>query len=379
MKRLTAYLLTLFLALVAMAQGTEADSAETALPTDVYAYYVVVTPGNTFTSMMGHAAIRMQCPSAGLDYCFTVKSPEIGNEFTAMTLRTLRAGLVPEKTPQFRADYESEGRGLTAYRLNLTLDEVRTLWKLLDNRVSQGLYRNIDYIHNGCAQEMISLLTAAAGEHSVDFDSIANELLPYENRRQILARYMDASQWKGFIGHSLYGGSPDEPVWGVSKLIMPMDVATALQQAGLASQPEVLSEPTLADAPTTFSPQLCSLLFLLLCLVPVSVRPFHHVLWALHFLAGLFLVWLVFISKTPGTEWNWFVIPFCPLPFLLRHWAGRRIYFCYSLILLGFLLFMVAGLDRLFFVEQLPVVAGIFIRTTYKSLNINLLKKQKQR
>ena len=120
MKHILAYILLSLLALHTKAQQAEADSTKPALPTDVYAYYIVVTPGNTFTTMLGHAAIRMQCPSAGLDYCFTVKSPEIGNEFTAMTLRTLRAGLVPEKTQQFRHDYESEGRGLTQYKLNLT-------------------------------------------------------------------------------------------------------------------------------------------------------------------------------------------------------------------------------------------------------------------
>lgn len=371
MKHLFAYIPLLLLAISAKAQT---DSTDSALPTDVYAYYVVVTPGNTFTTMLGHAAIRMQCPSAGLDYCFTVKSPEIGNEFTAMTLRTLRAGLVPEETQQFRHDYESEGRGLTQYKLQLTIDEVRRLWWLLDSRVAQGLYRNIDYIHNGCAQEMVEELMAAVKERSIDFDAIANELLPYENRRQILARYKNAHTWRGFLGHSLYGGSPDELVHGTDKLIMPLDVAAALQKAGLAEDAELLSEPTYTDSTPFFSPLMAAVLFLLLCLIPVNTPFIHYTLWTLHFLVGLFLAWLIFVSKTPGTEWNWFIIPFCPIPFLLLRWTGRRTYLFYSFILLAFLLFMIINLNKLFFIEQLLIVAGIFIRIIYHSFNINPLK-----
>ncbi|MBQ9362514.1 MAG: DUF4105 domain-containing protein [Bacteroidaceae bacterium] len=341
------------------------------LPTDVYAYYVVVTPGNTFTSMLGHAAIRMECPSAGLDYCFTIKSPEIGNEFVAMTLRTLRAGLVPEKTAQFYHDYESEGRKVTEYKLNLTIDEVRHLWKLLDGYVAQGLYRKLDYIHHGCAQEMASMIFAAVPERGLDVDAIANELLPYKNRRQILARYMNPCWWKGFIGHSLYGGSPDEPVTGANKLIMPLDVVAALQKAKILQTTTALSlTPPIegrfrGGSVEGFSPFRFAVLFLLLCLVPWSTPLTHYTLWTLHFLVGLSLVWIVFVSKTPGTEWNWFLIPFCPLPFLLLHWTGRHTYLFYSLVLLAFLLFMLVNLGKIFFIEQVLIVTGILIRTIY--------------
>lgn len=379
MKHILAYILLSLLALHTKAQQAEADSTKPALPTDVYAYYIVVTPGNTFTTMLGHAAIRMQCPSAGLDYCFTVKSPEIGNEFTAMTLRTLRAGLVPEKTQLFRHDYESEGRGLTQYKLNLTLEETRHLWQRLDTRVAQGLYRNLDYIHNGCAQEMASEIMAAVQERSINFDAIADELLPYENRRQILARYRNTCTWKGFLGHSLYGGSPDETVKGTDKLIMPLDVASALQKAGLADEPELLSEPTLTDDTPFFNPFVCAVLLLLLSLIPVSTPFTHYILWTLHFLTGLLLAWLILVSKTPGTEWNWFIIPFCPLPFLLLRWTGRRTYRFYSFILLAFIAFMIIHLNKHFFIEQLFIVSSILIRTIYKSFNINPLKKHSKK
>lgn len=375
MSLLRHIIIALFVILAPTAWAEEADSTTQALPTDVYAYYVVVTPGNTFTTMLGHAAIRMQCLSAGLDYCFTVKSPEIGNEFTAMTLRTLHAGIVPEETAQFYQDYESEGRGISEYRLNLTLDEVRRLWKMLDDEVARGLYRRLDYIHHGCAQEVSSILFAAVQERGIDFDAIADELLPYVNRRQILSRYMDCSQWKGFVGHSLYGGSPDEDVNGTDKLIMPLDLAAALQTAQLAGEPAVCSVPTTDTEAMSFSPLLFSVCMVLICLlVPASNSVFHYTLFTLHFLIGLLITWMVFVSETPGTEWNWLIIAFNPIPFLLQKWMGTFTWKFYCLILGVLLIFMLTGLGQLFFIEQVLCVAALFIRTIYQSYNINLLK-----
>ena len=52
----------------------------------------------------------------------------------------------------FRDDYIKDGRGITEYRLNLTLDETRHLWKTLDDQVARQLYLDLDYVNNGCTQ-----------------------------------------------------------------------------------------------------------------------------------------------------------------------------------------------------------------------------------
>ena len=374
MKQTTAYILAWLLSLCLRAQTGDGTKG---LPTDVYASYVVVTPGQGFTSMLGHAAIRMYCPSAGLDYCFTVKSPEIGNEFVAMTMRSLHAGLVPEPTPQFRQDYAAEGRGISEYRLRLTTEEARRLWQLLDEDVALGLHRRVDYIRRGCAQDMFSFVQAVTAPRHINFDSIADSLLPFSTRRQILSRYMDTSRWKGFIGHSLYGGSPDEPVHGANKLIMPLDVAAALTQAGLAAEPKLVVRQTVADTSPAFTPFMFAVVFLLLCLIPVSVPVVSMLCSTVYFLVGMLIVCIVFVSPTPGTEWNWLMIAFNPIPPVVQKWTGRRTCQLYALALLALLIFMSANLGQLFFVEQLLCVVGLFVRIIYKLYNINLLKQNR--
>ena len=41
------------------------------LPVDIKASLIYVSPGYTAYTAYGHCAIRMQCPSQRLDYCFT--------------------------------------------------------------------------------------------------------------------------------------------------------------------------------------------------------------------------------------------------------------------------------------------------------------------
>lgn len=366
----------LFLVAAGAAQAAESDSIAPALPTDVYADYMVVTPGDGFTSMLGHAAIRMYCPSVGLDYCFTHKSPEIGNEFTAMTLRTLLSGLVPEPTAMFVDDYRSEGRGISRYRLRLTVEEARRLWKLLDDEVARGLHRHMDYIRSGCAQEAFAMIQRAVAGRNINFDRLADESIADDTRRLISVRYGNLRKWKDFAAYTLYGGSVDETVRGAEKLIMPLDIANVLEKAGLAEAPEIVCTPAAENTPPAVTPLLCAIIFFVLCLLPLQNRIVNRMLSVAHFLAGILIAYMVFIARTPGTEWNWLVLIFNPVPFLISPWAGRRTHMAYCGILFAFLVFMLACLGRMFCIEQVLIVAGVFIRTIYKTFNINLLKSK---
>lgn len=196
MHRVLTILLSLFLSLSVQAQTEKADSAETALPVDVSAYYVEVTPGSTYASVFGHAAIRMSCPSAGLDYCFTIKTPEINDEFFDLLFGHLRVGLVPEQTSQFRADYLQQGRGITEYRLALTLDEARQLWKTLDGQVARGLYWDIDYVNNGCTQVIFEgLYDLMRQRPALKVDDVIRETLPVHTRREAVFSVLSPASW----------------------------------------------------------------------------------------------------------------------------------------------------------------------------------------
>ena len=42
---------------------------------------LVADPGKAVYSTMGHSCLRMQCPTFGLDYCFTYESEDVTTRF----------------------------------------------------------------------------------------------------------------------------------------------------------------------------------------------------------------------------------------------------------------------------------------------------------
>ena len=50
-------------------------------PDFVKVWLVTVTPGNSTTSVFGHAALRLQCASENLDYCFSFGTEDDGLDF----------------------------------------------------------------------------------------------------------------------------------------------------------------------------------------------------------------------------------------------------------------------------------------------------------
>ena len=361
MSRLLTILL-LFLSSTAVgAQNEKNDSLETALPTDVYAYYVVVAPGETISSILGHAAIRMVCPSAGLDYCFTIKTPEFKDEFFDILFGKLRMGLVPEETVMFCDEYVKQGRGITAYRLDLTLDEVRDLWQALDSQVARGLYWNVNYVDNGCTQVCFeSLFDILNNRMGTEWNHLIREAVPIQTRREAVEKTLDHSSWIGFFLHSCYTGPLDASVPLRQLVVMPEDGADLLQAAGLVVEKQVWSEssttPMYQDE-TWFTPMVAAVLFLLICCVPF--RQIDYVVFPLQVVSWLFFLALSLFAHSAGIGFNWLTIALFPLTAPIG------------------IIYMLCHLGDIYSLAQLLFVLGFLVRTVYfirrKRLLTNIL------
>ncbi len=362
------YILLLFLTLTASAQEKE-DASSDSLHTDVHAALVVITPGNTPASLFGHMAIRMWCPSAGLDYCFTGKIPEWGNEFVTAVFKRVKLGMIPEETKMFREDYRKEGRGITEYELELTLDEKRRLWMLLDKEVSKGLANDMDYVTHGCGVIATNMVLAAIYERHLYLTTIIDKYIDGNTRREILTRYFDYESWEGFIAHSIYAGCLDEEVRGDAKLIMPQDVITVFGAASLIRGKNVICRPTVKVEDNVYlSPLVFAILFLALCLVRFDMLDYP--IKALHTLVGLFMCGVVFVSNAPGTEWNWLVVLFNPIISVLFWLRIKNVHWVLGIVTLALLLFMIIKHDSIFCISQMLIVGGFLIREIYKIINV---------
>lgn len=119
--------------LKAVAINKEAEN-----PNFIHAYLLDISPGKAFYSTFGHEAIRLVCPSKGLDYCYSFEINMKESSKLDVFTRSAKAGYGMIPSAMFLELYRKEGRGVTAYELNLKPKEKQELWRFLDKRVSDG-------------------------------------------------------------------------------------------------------------------------------------------------------------------------------------------------------------------------------------------------
>ncbi len=178
-------------------------------------------------AFFGHIALRLQCPSAGLDYAFTFT----GNEHSTwydIILGTDLLALVPTPFHEFIATYNDEGRSAYEYPLNLTLAENRELWRLVDKYVKKGLYLQNDHLNHGCAQETASLvLSVVNGEikYGPYADSIGNTY------STLVRRQADEGSWHFLVLYAVAGPDKNRQLNYEERLLLPSDMIEAWKEA----------------------------------------------------------------------------------------------------------------------------------------------------
>lgn len=346
--------------------GQETDSAHF-----VTASLLVVTPGPDIYSVFGHTALRMECPSKGLDYCFTFETEGGLAGYLRFFAGQSRAGFVPVPTKEFIAGYRREGRGMTQYELNLTPREKQELWRALDNDMLEGAHRKFNLIQNNCTSMSMLKVESVLDRESVEFGQMPAPM-HYNNGNGV--RWLSRrSPWAQFVFMTFLGSEADVH-WPLEnklnpELIVPVlrhavirqspDAADAAPATGksLATRPVLVGEAkTLLPmrsgyaSTTSLTPNVVFGGLLVLAAIAMAVclatrhtlNAIHYPLFILHLLLSLFLLYVTLVSGLFGVHWNWLLIPFSPLPFIIwcaaRHrWWYPRMLFAYAAILVLFI------------------------------------------
>ena len=121
------------------------------LATDITVSLLDVAPGYTIYTAHGHCALRLQCPSAGLDLSFTYGLDDtVENRISFFTGKGM-GEYSAARTESYLKDYVGEGRQVKEYELNLSIDQKRHLWKLLDDELSRGAFRPSNKQKTNCS------------------------------------------------------------------------------------------------------------------------------------------------------------------------------------------------------------------------------------
>lgn len=148
------------------AEEQKADTIDTERDDFVTASLVIGSPLPAIWSVFGHATLHMQCPPHGLDFMFTFESDTNVGAFMTGVAGKAKAKYVAVPAQEYIADARREGRELREYRLNLTLNERKELWRRLDEEMMAGAYRHFNLLYTNCVTNTVGTVTQVLqGEH----------------------------------------------------------------------------------------------------------------------------------------------------------------------------------------------------------------------
>lgn len=409
MRILALLILGSLLSLCAHAQRQQA-TADSVDNDFVIASLVVADPGDVLYSTVGHVALRMQCPSAHLDYVFSYESEAVPQKVITFLAGNLKMGMFAVPFEEYLSIYKEEQRGVREYILNLPLEVKRNLWRVCDEHVAQGANLPYDYAERGCAfstrtivEEGIATTPGTMPDstgvttlpRAIDYGTALDSLAAI-NRRDILYRNLAVSPWTRFFIMFICNGSATDDVEPVEHIIMPRDLVDVFRHAHYNGH-ALITEPARTIlpgnhtvAPHWCSPLLVSVLILVLTLLglvlgrrsaqsndttsnsqPILKRigaATTYTLLGFQTLLGLFACYLVFVSDLVCTEYSALLVPFNVLPALC--WRWRRYWALpYALILVAWI---VAAIVWPHVLADTPyIVLTVAIMASYKYIYIS--------
>lgn len=356
---------SLLLPLVCLLLALPLRAAEVDSTRFVRTSLVVAEPGTAIYSVFGHAALHMECPSVGLDYAFTFETePNVLKFF----LGQAKACFVAVPTKEYLSIYVKEGRGAKAYEVNLTPAEKRELWRVLDEDMVQGPHRQFNFVQHNCLSMSMTMIESVMmnEQFKFGFQDYYNQFTNAEGIRYYARRV----PWAQFIFMTFIGSEADGH-WAFEQRLAPeylprvlmasriVNTETGKSRPALIGKPKTILLNTVVLKPTPLTPTLLFgiLLVLLLALsvaerlmkdnagLAKTMRVVDITLFTLQTLAGFILLYVTLVTNLFGLHWNWYLIPFNPLPFVAwLIWRKRpkmfwkKVYGFYTLILVLFLI-----------------------------------------
>lgn len=353
----------------------------------VTASLLIASPGEAIYSQLGHAAIRMECPVHDLDFCFSFEEEPGMEGIMKFFVGKTDAHMIAVPTAVFLADFKNEGRQVKQYILNLTTREKQELWRLLDNDYVDEEMRNFNFLQNNCSSVSLMAIENVVDE-TIDFNWPDEFNL---NNGALMRNYVRKWPWLEFWS-IFFGGSETDALWDNEQRMCPKMLPVVLKKATLvdekgSSRPFIIGEKQIFHLNNSIkaSPVTPMWVFGLLLLIVVLIT-LAHLKWKLQWLGrvldvllmmlvtvvGLFLIYTSFVSGLFGKHWNWYLIPFNPLPLIIwLIWRKRngfyKVYLLYTVVLVLFILATPLS-EQLDLPHQL-ITATLAVRCCYNYFN----------
>ena len=309
------------------------DTIDRQAPDFIKVGLVVAEPGEVLYTVLGHAALHLQCPAFDLDYVYSVESENVPRKVMKFLFNRLRMGTMMMSLEEYLRPYANEGRGVKEYPLNLPPEVKMELWRICDEMVEKGDYAAYDPVKRGCAVSIVHRIDEAINaanrkngtQYQIDYASWGNK--GKRTIREIF--YQNAPKgWGLFWCMTIVAGHyvDDSHIPLREKMISPAEVKERWLNATIDGQPLIAGEIGLLPAESVakaeaFSPIWFGLLVLLLAIACLFLKKngLDYALLTLYAVFAFLITYLV-VMPLPNTDWNWLIIPFNILPVLCWRW-----------------------------------------------------------
>ena len=343
------------------AQDSTADSiAATERDDFVTASLLIGSPLKAIWSVFGHATLRMECPTYDLDLVFTFESDTDVGAFMTGVAGKAKAKYVAVPAEEYIEHAREEGRELRQYELNLTVAERKELWRRLDEEMMAGAYRHFNLLYTNCVSTTVGTVQQSLkGEH-LEWGPQLFEMT--KNDGDFFRHTLRDAAWAEFMFITFIGTAYDHHSPLQSKLspenVIPMlsaarivDDNTDESRPALRGEGKIILPKGKIEPGPLMSPTLAfGLLLLLTLLVTVAERwlkwrrigiGYDTLLFTAQTLVFALLIYMTFVSELFPGHWNWYIIPFLPVPLLLwaleRKGNTARWWLAYSIVLAVFI------------------------------------------
>lgn len=221
-----------------------------------------------YLGITGHAFLRLQCPTFGLDYCFSYESEKIKGQLWDYVTGKLKMGMFAIPTGEYIQDYRVWKRAVHEYYINMPPEAKQRLWEQMDNHMLSENEMQMDLIKFGCTNTLLRYVERALLPDTIVYGW--PEKFYAQSAWEITEVHFSNYPWTSFLLRILSGRALDQLKTPKQKVINPMDLVEVWSTATINGEPMltyvgdlVAAEPVVVTRPW-FTPQVCGILLLVL-------------------------------------------------------------------------------------------------------------------
>lgn len=123
-----------------------------------------------YLGITGHAFLRLQCPTFGLDYSFSYESETLKGQVWDFIMGRLRMKMVSMPTDEYVEDYRIWQRAVHEYHINLPPEAKLRLWEQMDNHALAEQEMQLDLFKFGCTNTILRYVERALSPTQITYN-----------------------------------------------------------------------------------------------------------------------------------------------------------------------------------------------------------------